>query len=78
MKKPTQHIFLFNGKLSSFMDGSNTVLFQNHPNLLKRDNYPSTKLQRISEIQGIKVHIFYKCILSGSVPQYSFRESTGP
>ena len=37
MKKPTQHIFLFNGKLSSFMDDSNTVLFQNHPNLLKRD-----------------------------------------
>lgn len=28
-------------------------LFSNNPNLLKRDNYPSTKLQRIFEIRHI-------------------------
>lgn len=28
------------------------TLFQNHPNLLKRDNYPSAKLQIILENQG--------------------------
>lgn len=30
-------------------------LFSNNPNLLKRDNYPSTKLQRIFEIRHIWV-----------------------
>ena len=34
---------------------SKMIMFQNRPNLLKRDNYPSAKIQKNIEILAFKV-----------------------
>ena len=51
MTKSNRHIFP-NWSPCPHRHGLRLILFQNRPNLLNRDNYPSTKLQKNLEHQA--------------------------
>lgn len=51
MTQNNRHIFQAISP-SSHRNRGKLTMFQNHPNLLKRDNYPSAKLQKKLESQA--------------------------